>query len=400
MRRRTSIAVALVTATFFLARPASAQLASAPPEASHPQVSGWAFTPTLVYSGSWDDNVLLHGQGDQTTGDFLTVVNPRGELEFNGRRGQFDLAYNGAFLLYRAFNTLNSYDQRAAISGQRMLTKHLTVFFRDNAALVPTTDAVEFVGVPFLRTGSRVNDLRGGIEVVLSKRTSVTAAYSAQWIKFDETDAFAQLLRGGHSQGGSATLRHQLSTRLTVLADYDIQHADVGPAADGFDIQNGTIGMEYRLTELTRISGAVGASRLGVSSLAPARTGPAWRAAITRQFKKAGLDLSYARSFVPSYGFGGTTQNEEATGRGRLPLSHRVYTQASLSWRRNEPLTLGDLKLTSWWFATGVGVGVTPWLRVEGFYNGSRQTIDRPGGILDRNQIGFQFVMAQPVRIH
>ena len=47
-----------------------------------------------------------------------------------------------------------------------------------------------------------------------------------------------------------------------------------------------------------------------------------------------------------------------------------------------------------------MGVGLTPWLRAEGFYNGSRQKIDRPGGILDRNQIGFQFVMAQPVRIH
>ena len=400
MRRLASIVVAVVTAIVFQARTASAQTAGGTPEASHPQVSGWAFTPTLVFAGSWDDNVLLHGEGDQTSGDFLTVVSPRGALQFNGRRAQMELNYNGAFLLYRAFSTLNSYDQHAGISASRMLTKHLTIFVHDNAALVPTTDAVEFVGVPFLRTGSRINDLRAGIEVALSKRTSMTAAYSSNWIKFDDTGAFEQLLRGGRSQGGTATLRHQLSTRLSLVVDYDFQHANVGPTADGFDIQNGTIGFDYRLTELTSVSGGVGASHLAVSSLAAARTGPAWHAGIARQFKKAGLELSYNRSFVPSYGFGGTTQNEEATGRGRLPLGRRVFTQASLSWRRNEPLTFGDLKLTSWWFTTGVGVGLTPWLRVEGFYSGSRQTIDRPGGILDRNQIGFQFVMAQPVRIH
>jgi len=400
MRRCPSIVLAASLAVAFAARTAAAQVTAPVPESSHPQVAGWAFTPTLVYSESWDDNVLLHSESDQTSGDFLTVVSPRGALEFNGRRGQFDLSYNGAFLLYRAFNSLNSYDQHGSISAQRLLTKHLSIFVRDNAALVPTTEAVEFVGVPFLRTGSRINDLRGGVELVMSKRTSLTAAYSAQWIKFDDSEAFAQLLRGGHSQGGTFALHHQLSTRLSLVADYDLQHANVGPAIDGFDIQNGTVGFEYRLTELTRVSAGFGASRLGVSSLGPARTGPAWRAAIARQFKKAGLDLSYSRSFVPSYGFGGTSQNEEATGRGRLPLSRRVYTQGSLSWRRNEPLTPGDLKLTSWWFAGGVGVGLTPWLRLEGFYNGSRQTIDRPGGVLDRNQIGVQFVMAQPVRIH
>ena len=52
---------------------------------STPRLAGWLFTPTLIYSGGWDDNVLLHGQGDATTGDFLTVVNPRGvETQLEG----------------------------------------------------------------------------------------------------------------------------------------------------------------------------------------------------------------------------------------------------------------------------------------------------------------------------
>src|SRR5262245_4011759 len=68
---------------------------------SRQSTSGWALTPTIVYGGTWDDNVLIHSEGDATSGDYLTVVNPRGTLEYNGRRSQFSLNYDGAFLLYR-----------------------------------------------------------------------------------------------------------------------------------------------------------------------------------------------------------------------------------------------------------------------------------------------------------
>ena len=63
------------------------------------------------------------------------------------------------------------------------------------------------------------------------------------------------------------------------------------------------------------------------------------------------------------------------------------------------PLTVGELKLVSWWFEGALGFNVRPWMRVEGFYNGVRQTIDRPGGLLNRNRIGVQLVAAQPVRM-
>src|SRR5919204_331240 len=50
---------------------------------------GWVVTPSILYSGSWDDNVLLHGNGDASQSDFLNVLNPRGDAEFNGKRTQF-----------------------------------------------------------------------------------------------------------------------------------------------------------------------------------------------------------------------------------------------------------------------------------------------------------------------
>jgi hypothetical protein len=373
---------------------------SASPEASAPHVAGWLFTPMLVYSGGWDDNVLLHDQGDTTTGDFITVVNPRGALDYAGRHTQFAAHYDGAFLLYRTLNTLNSYDQRASLSVENQVTRHITIFAADNAAITPTTAAVEFFGVPFLRTGSRINQARGGVQIALAKRTSITASYTAEWVGFDDNATFGnEFLRGGQSQGVTGSIRHHLGSRLALIGDYNVQHGTVANRAGGFDVQNSEAGIEYRLSDVTKVTAAAGFARLGVSSFGPARTGPALRAGVTRQLRKAALDLGYSRSFVPSYGFGGTMQNEEATARVQLPLGRRTMAQSSLAWRSNEPLTPGDLKLVSWWFDGAIGYSLTPWLRIEGFYNGANQKIDRPGGILNRNHVGFQFVLSQPVRI-
>ena len=44
--------------------------------------------------------MLIKGEGDDTVGDLLNVVNPRTDIGFHGRRGQFDVSYDGAFLLY------------------------------------------------------------------------------------------------------------------------------------------------------------------------------------------------------------------------------------------------------------------------------------------------------------
>src|SRR5436309_3028398 len=72
--------------------------------------SGWSLTPSLGYSGSWDDNVLVRGKGDAIEADFLSMVNPRATLGFNGRRNQLSATYDGSFQLYRQFSSLDSYD--------------------------------------------------------------------------------------------------------------------------------------------------------------------------------------------------------------------------------------------------------------------------------------------------
>ena len=151
--------------------------------------------------------MLIKGEGDEAVGDLLNVVNPRADIGFNGRRGQFDASYDGAFLLYHDLSTLNSYDQHASVSARRRISPHVTLFARNSFALVPTTQTVELVGVPFLRTGSTIDDLQSGVEAALSKRTTMTATYNFQWVRFDADPTFADQLRGGHSNGGSVSLR-------------------------------------------------------------------------------------------------------------------------------------------------------------------------------------------------
>ena len=102
---------------------------------------------------------------------------------------------------------------------------------------------------------------------------------------------------------------------------------------------------------------------------------------------------------MPAFGFGGTFQNEEIAAAVRLPLSQRFYTNSSVSWRRNEPLTLGDPSLRSLWIEGIIGYHVQPWLRLEGFYSGSRQTIAQPGTERDHNRVGFQIVTFKPLRV-
>jgi len=55
--------------------------------------------------------------------------------------------------------------------------------------------------------------------------------------------------------------------------------------------------------------------------------------------------------------------------------------------------------LRSFWLEAVIGYAVTPWVRLEAFYGGVNQTIDRPGGETDRNRIGFQVSTAKPLRI-
>ena len=400
MNRRFTFPIVLALAALLWPAAAVAQQSNLLQPAAVNQLAppGWSVTPSLAYGGSWDDNVLVRGEGDPTAADFLNVVNPRVALDFTGRRGQISTNYDGAFAIYRDLDSLNSYDQRFSFLGRRLLSPHVVLFVRNQAASVPTTELSEFIAVPFVRTGSRLDDLRSGVEVAFTKRTSMIASYHFQWIDFDLISPGANALRGGHSHGGNVSFKYLQTQQLAFTADYDLQRAIIGSLGEEFNVQNAWGGFEYKFSESTRTFAAAGFSRLGFTRFAGAQTGPAWRMGVSRQIRTGSAQVIYSNSYVPSYGFGGTTQNEELTARLNLPFRRRFYSNSALSWRSNAPLTIG-LPLRSTWFQTTLGYMATPRVGFEMFYTGTHQTIDRPGGQLERRRFGFQVITAKPVRI-
>jgi hypothetical protein len=130
------------------------------------------------------------------------------------------------------------------------------------------------------------------------------------------------------------------------------------------------------------------------------RTGPYVRAGITHDVERATLGASFERTYVPSFSFGGSTQSQEIRGFVRMPLNkNRVYVQGSASWRRNDPFIANELRLDTIVIRSTLGYSATRWMRVEGFHAFTRQDSIVTGGEINRNRIGAQVVISQPVRI-
>ena len=109
------------------------------------------------------------------------------------------------------------------------------------------------------------------------------------------------------------------------------------------------------------------------------------------------------RSFIPSFGFGGTIQNQEAGVGYRTALfgSRRWYTDHSAVFRDDSPLTamVEQLPLRSLRTNSVLGFAPQPWVRLEAFYSRVQQSSLRAGGLVYRNRVGFQIVTSKPVRV-
>ena len=87
--------------------------------ATRPRLTpGWVFTPTMVLGGMWDSNVTVRNQGNPLLQEWVGIVNPRGELDYNGRQLRFNTGYSGALEAYRHVSELNRYEQKARVSTQ------------------------------------------------------------------------------------------------------------------------------------------------------------------------------------------------------------------------------------------------------------------------------------------
>ena len=359
---------------------------------------GWAFTPSLVLSHTYDDNVLLHGPGDPQNRDNIDIINPRADVLFNGPRGTFSARYDGAFARYNSLSDLNSYNQRATVYDKQQLSRRVAFLLDGSATKAPTTEFLELSGVPFVRTGVFTAGVRAGFESTVTAHTSINVDARVEHAKFDATDQFANLLVGGDSITGDLGIRHRISERTTLKADLDAQRATLGVAGEVFNIQHVTGGVERQLSENVRLFAAGGFSRLAASAFGPERTDPSWKLGLVQRYRSTILELSYNRSFVPSFGFGGTTRNEEVLGRVHLPITRAIYTTDLVSYRRNDPLVIDVSHLRALWVEVSVGYAARPWIRIEAFFNGTRQNAD-VASALTHNQYGIQVITGTPVRI-
>ena len=376
--------------------------------AETPATPGWIFTPSLGFGGSWDDNVLLVDLGEDPPSDYASPIKPSVSLDFTGKRTRFSAGYDGSVVLYRTLDELTSFQQYLRVGLEHRATEQVTLFVNENFMMAPTTDVIPLNGgIPFYRVGSRTNTIGGGLQATLQRHLAMRGAYTLRTVAFNFDELLGRELHGGNSHEFDISVDRALSPRLTIGGEYGLDRVTVDagtavdqPSEDQFNIQAANVTATYLLSPTLTVSGAIGIAHLGAGLTHQRQTAPAWRAGITHQMRHARLSGSYSRSYVPSFGFGGTFQNEEWVGNVLVPFArNRAYAQGGISWYNNDTLAVDQPRLRSVWVSGTVGYRVTRWLRIEGFYSRAHQDTGRAGGQLSRNQVGFQVVTAKPVRL-
>jgi hypothetical protein len=139
---------------------------------------------------------------------------------------------------------------------------------------------------------------------------------------------------------------------------------------------------------------------LGARLTHDARIGPEWHAGIEQKTGRAVVSGAYSHSYIPSFGFGGTFQNEEWSAHVRSPIGRtRAYVGGGFTWLNNLPLETNQPSLQTAWLTGTVGYYLARWLSIEGFYDRTQQDSQRAGGQIERNLVGFQVVAAKPMKI-
>jgi hypothetical protein len=366
---------------------------------------GWTITPAFGYGATYDDNISLFGvrTAEEENDDLISTYHPSLSVGYSGRHMRFGADYSGSLLSYRTFSALNRWDQRAKATIRRQETARLKWFGSASAAAVPSTEAIELGGIPFRHSGARTSDGRGGVGYTIGARDGLTSSLTYQKIDFEAPADGRPILHGGTVLESLTVWRHKLTPRLAAGMDYSLRRAAVKGDVEQFSIHATEGGVDYELTPAWTFSVGVGVAYLESTATSAPQTGPAWRIAVDRHRGSSNFHAGYLRSFIPSFGFGGTLKAQEVgVGYGTaLFHSRRWYTDHSAVFRDDTPLTLvfQQLPLRSLRTNSALGWAPQPWIRLEGFYARVEQTSLRAGGRLHRNRVGFQVVTSKPMRM-
>jgi hypothetical protein len=271
--------------------------------------------------------------------------------------------------------------------------------------MTPSTEQLELGGVPFTRVGSHMLDTRGGFIFGLTQRMRLTADYNFQWVDFDRSAAAIpdfSSLRGGHSHSPMAELRYEVSRRIDVGGVWSYRHTALDGSERIFDSQDARGTVSFVIGPATTLRGSGGFAYVSVDRTGRTEVGPSYGASISHQAAPLSVDVSYDRSFLPSFGFGGMSATESFHTGVRVPLGRgRMFAASGFTWRRTEPTLPTEefaLSLNSYWWNSSFGFQVARWLRTEAFFALTHQTSNAQGNV-ERSRIGIQFVTSKPMRI-
>lgn len=380
---------------------AGAQQLAPPPEIPTTLRPGWTVTPSFSVAPVWDSNVALTSEAQGQLQDESITVGSGLTSQYRGRRGQLELEYLGSYDFYRRYTEFNAPDHRGRLEAQRSLGRRVSVFARNIYGMSPTTNiTLPDVGLITLRRRTTSsNDFRGGIDFRPRPHTLLTTAYSSQWVDLAADEEVQPLLRSGHSHRGDLALRHEVSQRLSLGAQYDFQHAIVADGEESFDIQHATALMEFAMTPSLQVVGSAGYAWQLAGRGQTAQQAPAFMTELRYQAGRTFLTLGYARTFLASFGFGGTVQNEDLRLSLQVPIGRRFDLAALVSARENDPLT-GDgpgLRVLS---AQGTaGFALASWIRLEAYTLSSWQDSRRAGGQIGRTRVGLRLATLYPMRL-
>jgi hypothetical protein len=366
---------------------------------------GWVMTPSVALGVGFDDNPLLSTTGNPKPDDTITAVSPALDVAFTGKHTSLNLGYNGSLVRYRVLEENDSYDQGAHAELRQQVSRRVGLSFRNAYTVSPTTDTLQFAGVPFFRLGTRQNAFSADTTIQATRGLELKGSYRFQWLEFDRPfEATAPPLDGGTAHGVSLVALHAISPRVSVGGGYTYLRALVGDDEEVFGTQDGEAAIAVQLSPTVALDAGAGFSRLALPDSLGTRIGPAARIALSKRTEHALFSLSAMRSFVPAWGFGGSFRNSEITGTIRVPFrGTRGFVRGGVSLRDTQPVLETELDITSLWLETAVGYALQRWLRLEAFYNGAFQDISPIAGgtdsRIDRNRVGVRIVTMRPVRI-
>src|SRR5688572_6554040 len=189
--------------------------------------AGWTFTPGIALGALWDSNVTVRSHGNPLIAEWVGLLNPRGELVFNGRHTRFNTGYSGALEAYRRLSELNRYEQRTRVSLRHQFSPRLEFESGASYVVTPTTDRLELGTLPFIDIGSTMANANVALRYAVSTRLRIDGNYQFQRVSFDRDEEFLRtaFLSNGYAHSPGAHASYAVTRHLSVGGEWQYREA-------------------------------------------------------------------------------------------------------------------------------------------------------------------------------